>query len=167
MAKLVVLAVLMTMAAMQVAFVEVVSGYRTSITTMITMEDNGHCIPTTSGPICLRDGLQDNPRGGSCDRRQIPIQQLNHCQMHLMTSNLDYKLRMPAVEYPQRQQEHLSLCCNQLRQVEEQCQCEAIKQVLEQAQMQQAGGGQLGQMMKKARMLPNQCSLKYCSTTSV
>nr|ACS74804.1 preproalbumin PawS2 [Helianthus annuus]AGS32295.1 albumin precursor [Helianthus annuus] len=106
-------------------------------------------------PVCFPDGL-DNPRG--C---QIPIQKLNHCQMHL--ASFDYKLRM-AVENPKQQ--HLNLCCNQLQEVEKQCQCEAIKQVVEQAQkhLQQGQGGQqqVQQMVKKAQMLPNQCNLQ-CS----
>nr|AFQ93660.1 preproalbumin PawS1 [Wamalchitamia aurantiaca] len=172
MAKLVLAAVL-ALAAM-VAFVEV-SGYRrTSITTIttITMEDNGHCIqvPPMATEICFSDGL-DNPRGVSCDT-QVASQQLSHCKMHLTSSNLDYKLRMPAVENPkQKQQEHLSLCCNQLQQVEEQCQCEVIKQVVVEQARKQKQGGQLmmirevQQMLKKAQMLPNQCNLK-CSTTA-
>ncbi|KAM0007240.1 putative AAI/SS protein [Helianthus debilis subsp. tardiflorus] len=137
------------------AFVEVsVSGYKTSIST-ITIEDNGRCTKSIP-PICFPDGL-DNP--GGC---QIWIQQLNHCQMHL--TSFDYKLRM-AVENP-KQQHHLNLCCNQLQEVEKQCQCEAIKQVVEQAQkqLQQGQGGQqqVQQMVKKAQMLPNQCNLQ-CS----
>nr|ACS74805.1 preproalbumin PawS1 [Helianthus annuus]ACT34883.1 preproalbumin PawS1 [Helianthus annuus] len=150
MAKLIILVVLAIL-----AFVEVsVSGYKTSIST-ITIEDNGRCTKSIP-PICFPDGL-DNPRG--C---QIRIQQLNHCQMHL--TSFDYKLRM-AVENP-KQQQHLSLCCNQLQEVEKQCQCEAIKQVVEQAQkqLQQGQGGQqqVQQMVKKAQMLPNQCNLQ-CS----
>nr|AFQ93671.1 preproalbumin PawS1 [Viguiera phenax] len=136
------------------AFVEVsVSGYRTSIST-ITIEDNGRCTRSIP-PICFPDGL-DNP--GGC---QIRIQQLSHCQMHL--TSFDYKLRM-AVENPKQQ--HLNLCCNQLQEVEKQCQCEAIKQVVEQAQKQvqqgQGGQQQVQQMVKKALMLPNQCNLQ-CS----
>ncbi|KAJ0601404.1 putative bifunctional inhibitor/plant lipid transfer protein/seed storage helical [Helianthus annuus] len=114
----------------------------------------GGCIE--GSPVCFPDGL-DNPRG--C---QIPIQKLNHCQMHL--ASFDYKLRM-AVENP-KQQHHLNLCCNQLQEVEKQCQCEAIKKEVEQAQrqLQQGQGGQqqVQQMVKKALMLPNQCNLQ-CS----
>nr|AFQ93651.1 preproalbumin PawS1 [Helianthus schweinitzii] len=136
------------------AFVEVsVSGYKTSIST-ITIEDNGRCTKSIP-PICFPDGLDNT---GGC---QIRIQQLNHCQMHL--TSFDYKLRM-AVENPKQQ--HLNLCCNQLQEVEKQCQCEAIKQVVEQAQkqLQQGQGGQqqVQQMVKKAQMLPNQCNLQ-CS----
>nr|AFQ93659.1 preproalbumin PawS1 [Heliopsis helianthoides var. scabra] len=132
------------------AFVEV-SGYTTTTTT--TIEDNGRCRAGMFRSYCYMDGL-DNPRG--C---QIPIQQLNHCQMHL--TSFDYKLRM-AVENPQQQ--HLGLCCNQLQQVQEQCQCEAIKEVLEQAfsYTQGAQGQMMERMVQKAQMLPNQCNLR-CS----
>nr|AIW56804.1 PawS1e precursor [Zinnia haageana] len=170
------------------AFVEV-SGYRTSITT-VAIQDNGLCTilpwppylevcgldglqdiqdngPCYSYQSCFPDGLGDNPRE-QCDR-QIPIQQLNHCQMHL-TSSFGYKLRMPMEN--SKQQQHLSLCCKQLQQVEEQCQCKAIGQVAKQAlkQLPQQAGGQqqqqqqmmAEQMLKKAQNLPNQCNLK-CS----
>nr|AFQ93672.1 preproalbumin PawS1 [Iostephane heterophylla] len=142
------------------AFVEVsVSGYKTSIST-ITIEDNGRCT-RSNPPICYPDGL-DNP--GGC---QIRIQQLSHCQMHLtQRTSFDYKLRMVVNPRQQEQQQHLNLCCNQLQEVERQCQCEAIKQVAEQAQkqLQQGQGGQqqVQQMVKKALMLPNQCNLQ-CS----
>nr|AFQ93665.1 preproalbumin PawS1 [Tilesia baccata] len=163
------LAVLVVVLAVMVTFVEV-SGYRTTIATF-TVEDNGDChwIPAPPFFMCTPDGLDDNRKGSreQCDKKQISIQQLNHCEMHLTSSSsFDYKLMM-AVENPQ-QEEHLSLCCNQLRQVEEKCQCEAIKQVVEQAQKQQQQGGRQGQKMmreqmrKKAQMLPNQCNLK-CS----
>nr|AIW56801.1 PawS1a precursor [Zinnia haageana] len=126
--------------------------------------DNGICFKDPFGStLCAPDGLGDNPRE-QCDR-QIPIQQLNHCQMHL-TRSFGYKLRTMAVENP-IQQQHLSLCCNQLQQVEEQCQCKAVRQVAKQAlkQLQQQPGGQqriMKQMLKKAQNLPNECSLK-CS----
>nr|AEK64771.1 preproalbumin PawS2 [Parthenium hysterophorus] len=111
----------------------------------------GGCIE--GSPVCFPDGL-DNPR--DC---QVSIQQLNHCEMHL--TSFEYKLRM-AVENPKQQ--HISLCCNQLQQVQEQCQCEAIEEVVEHVrmQLQQRQGGQqkTEQMLRKARMLPNQCNLR-------
>nr|AIW56802.1 PawS1b precursor [Zinnia haageana] len=141
------------------AFLEA-SSYRTSITT-VAIQDNGSCQPLLWGRFCFPDGLRDNPRE-QCDR-QISILQLNHCQMRLTTS-FDY---MMAVENP-KQQEHLNLCCKQLQQVQEQCQCEAVRQVAKQAlkQLQQQPGGQkrimAEQVVKTAQTLPNKCNLK-CS----
>ncbi|XP_022008275.1 2S albumin-like [Helianthus annuus] len=62
---------------------------------------------------------------------------------------------------PMVEQQRLNLCCNQLKEVEEDSQCEAIKQVVKQVPKQQHGG-QLLQVLKKAQMLPNQCNIK-CS----
>nr|QED39617.1 PawS-like 1 albumin precursor [Ratibida columnifera] len=154
MAKVVVVA--LAMAAMILAFDEV-AGYTTTTTT--TTEDNGSRIWVPGlGPVYEEDGL-DNRRG-SC---QIQIQELSHCQMHLTSPSFDYRLRM-AVENP-KQQQHLDLCCNQLRQVGEECQCEAIKQLVgRQLQKKQGYGKQqvLEQIAKKAQMLSNQCNLQ-CS----
>nr|AFQ93662.1 preproalbumin PawS1 [Philactis zinnioides] len=137
------------------AFVEV-SGYTTSISTT-TIEENGGRLCVPPGCFRLPDGL-DNPREQQCDSSRIPF--LSHCEMYL-TSFDDYKLRM-AVENP-KQHHHLSLCCNQLQQVQEQCQCEAIEQVLGQAYYKQGGQGQMMErMVQKAKMLPNQCNLQ-CS----
>nr|ARD06065.1 PawS-like protein 1a [Tetragonotheca texana] len=110
-----------------------VSAYKTTIITT-TVEDNG---------VIILDGL-DNRRGSQeqC-RRQISTQQLNHCQMHLTQ--------------PQQQQ-HLQQCCSQLRRVSEQCQCDAIQQVFDEA-WQQGGGMEMQQMMSKAQRLPNDCRL--------
>nr|ARD06052.1 PawS-like protein 1a [Senecio pinnatifolius var. maritimus] len=152
-----------------IAFSEV-SAYKTTITTT-TIDDNGSLvyqidglektsITTTdedNGLLGITDGL-DNPSGSTNQcRRQIQGQQLNHCQMHITQP---------------RQQQHLQMCCNQLRQVEEQCQCEAIQKVVQQTLQQQQQGGRRGtqgiqqrQILEKAQMIPNQCNLEiqdYC-----
>nr|AFQ93666.1 preproalbumin PawS1 [Sabazia liebmannii] len=150
------LALVLAMAAI-VAFVEV-SGYKTTITTITTEDTNGGCYSLPLPPFYFCPNGLDNRKGSSvqCDR-QIPIQQLNHCQMHLTQG-----------QGQQQQQQHLNLCCNQLQQVKEQCQCEAIKQVAKQAQRQLQGGQQqMEQMLRKVQMLPNQCNLevKKCQST--
>nr|ARD06063.1 PawS-like protein 1a [Echinacea purpurea] len=114
-----------------------VSAYRTTI---ITVEDNGIV------PVII-DGL-DNPWG----RRQIPIEQLNHCQMHLTQG-----IRRPFQQ--QQQQQHLQQCCSQLKQVDPQYQCDAIQQVFAEARVQ--GGRQaVSQIASKAQRLPNDCGLE-------
>ncbi|MFS7929120.1 putative bifunctional inhibitor/plant lipid transfer protein/seed storage helical [Helianthus anomalus] len=95
----------------------VVSAYRTTITT--TIEDN-HM-------IALWDGL-DNPEE-QC-RSHITTLQLNHCQMHLTQDiTFDKTARRPC----QKEQQHLQQCCSELKEVNPQCQCDAIQQVLTQA----------------------------------
>nr|ARD06057.1 PawS-like protein 1a [Buphthalmum salicifolium] len=151
--------------AAMVAFAEV-SAYRTTIiTTTTTIEDNGFP-PYVDG---LPTELEDNSKGSQerC-RNQIQDQQLNHCHLHLTQgpSFEDSMLLRMAVENPtQQDQHHLQQCCDQLKQVNEQCRCEAIKKVVQKAQMQQLQGGQQQQqqvqhMLKKAQMLPNQCNLQ-------
>ncbi|CAH1450242.1 unnamed protein product [Lactuca virosa] len=71
---------------------------------------------------------------------------------------------------PSQQQGGLQLCCQELQYVNEQCQCEAVKEAFREAQkMQQQQQGQQGgsfgskqirQMMQKAQNLPNQCKLQ-------
>nr|ARD06076.1 PawS-like protein 1b [Hymenopappus tenuifolius] len=144
------LALLLALTLTAIVAFSAVSAYRTTITTT-TIEDNGLVPPVYDGldnglipPIA--DGLQDNNRRGSGEQcgRQISSEQLNHCEMHLTR--------------PQEQQ-HLQQCCSQLRRVSEQCQCDAIQQVFDQAR-QQGGAGQMQQMLSKAQRLPNDCRLE-------
>nr|ARD06070.1 PawS-like protein 1b [Dimorphotheca sinuata] len=141
-----------------VAFSEV-SAYTTTITTT-TIEDNGGTWSTVDSlPVPVEE----------C-RSQIQGQLLNHCQMHLTQgTSFDHKLMMPVSREQQQQQEELQLCCNQLRQVDEQCQCQAIQQAFNQAQIQQQQqdvpygrqqSGQMQQILRKTQMLPNQCKLQ-------
>ncbi|PWA83968.1 PawS-like protein 1a [Artemisia annua] len=106
-----------------------------------------------------------NTRGSKSSQEQcqgqIQLQELNFCQLHLMMSaSFDDKLMMPVEN--QRQQDqlpHLQMCCSQLRNVQTQCQCEAIQELFDQARKQ---GGQLQmlQKLRKAQMLPKDCNLQ-------
>ncbi|KAI7736197.1 hypothetical protein M8C21_007978 [Ambrosia artemisiifolia] len=119
-----------------------VSAYKTTIVTTI-VEDNGLVPP-------LLDGL-DNPQE-QC-RSQIQSQQLDHCQMHLTQG-----IQNPRRPF-QREQQHLQQCCSQLNQVNPECQCDAIRQVFNEARRQ---GGQraISQIASKAQRLPNDCGLE-------
>nr|ARD06075.1 PawS-like protein 1b [Cosmos bipinnatus] len=88
------------------------------------------------------DGLDNGKRFGEQCRSQIPIEQLNHCKMHLT------------------QEQHLQQCCNQLKQVSEQCQCAAIQQAFSKAWQQEGGLQKVSQIASKAYKLPNDCGLK-------
>nr|AII01837.1 PawS-like preproalbumin 1 [Espeletia schultzii] len=125
------------------AFYEV-SAYKTTIITT-TIEDNG-LLP-------VLDGL-DNRRGSQeqC-RSQVSIQQLNHCEMHL-TQGMVVNPRRPF----QQEQQHLQQCCSQLKRVSEQCQCDAIQQVYDEAR-QQGEVTEMRQMLSKAERLPTDCRL--------
>nr|ARD06059.1 PawS-like protein 1a [Gaillardia pulchella] len=118
------------------------------------LEDNGWGRPKF-------DGLGDNGRySGEC-RRQIPMEQLNHCQMHLSQQQQLGILKMVVNPRKQQQQEqqHLQQCCSQLQQVSPQCQCEAIQQVFDESR-QHADVIRMRQMLSKAERLPSDCSLE-------
>ncbi|KAM0070769.1 putative bifunctional inhibitor/plant lipid transfer protein/seed storage helical [Helianthus anomalus] len=121
-----------------------VSAYTTTITTTTTntVQDNDM--------IALWDGL-DNPQE-QC-RSQVSTKQLNHCQMHLTQGIMNP--RRPF----QKEQQHLQQCCSQLKQVNPQCQCDAIQQVLTQAR-QQSGPRTVPQIESKAQRLTNDCGLE-------
>nr|GEV41506.1 hypothetical protein [Tanacetum cinerariifolium] len=89
-----------------VAFSEV-SAYTTITTTTITDDDFSNTRGSQTYQQC---------------RRQIPVQEVNHCEMHLTQGTS--QIRMPVES---QQMPHLQLCCNQLQNIEQECQCEAIR----------------------------------------
>ncbi|KAI3828314.1 hypothetical protein L1987_02414 [Smallanthus sonchifolius] len=118
--------------------VSAVSAYRTTIITT-TIEDN-------------RRGSQEHCHS------QIPIQQLNHCEMHLTQGIISGPMVVIPRRPFQQEQQHLEQCCSQLQRVNEQCQCDAIQQVFDEAR-QQGGVMEMRQMLSKAERLPTDCRL--------
>ncbi|KAI7738450.1 hypothetical protein M8C21_010281, partial [Ambrosia artemisiifolia] len=128
---------------------------------------------------CQIGSNYDIPFRGSQQCRQSEIQRpVSQCQRYVeqqMQSDMPY-LQRPG----QRQQEQpgLQQCCNELQNVQRECQCEAVKEVArrvmrqpqyqhqqQQRQQQREQRGQFGgQEMEIARRviqnLPNQCSLE-------
>ncbi|XP_024980428.1 2S seed storage protein-like [Cynara cardunculus var. scolymus] len=142
MAKLIVLA--FTIATL-LAFA---SAHRTIITT--TIEDDTFDINTSS-------------RKDQC-MQHLQSQQLQQCQRYLQQPNQSpFGLPNP------QQQQALQQCCQELRNIDEQCACKAVKQAFgevqqqQQQQQQQAGpfGSQQTQQLKqKAENLPNVCNVQ-------
>ncbi|XP_076920494.1 2S seed storage albumin protein-like [Bidens hawaiensis] len=143
----------------------VVSAYKTTIVTTIiegnkwTWPNNG--LDNGRGYIDgfgldngqgLVDGL-DNPTSS-----QIPIEQLNHCKMHL-TQGIIFD-KMAVRPFKHHQEQHLQQCCSQLKQVFEQCQCDAIQQVFSKAWQQKGGLHMVSEIASKAYKLPSDCGLK-------
>ncbi|CAH1450244.1 unnamed protein product [Lactuca virosa] len=97
--------------------------------------------------------------------QQLQGQRFNQCQRYLAQGQSRYE-----EDNRSQQQGGLQLCCQELQYVDEQCQCEAVKEAFREAQkMQQQQQGQQGgsfgskqirQMMQKAQNLPNQCKLQ-------
>ncbi|KAL8237778.1 hypothetical protein R6Q59_018859 [Mikania micrantha] len=115
----------------------------------------------------------DNPvsRQRQCSQ-QLQGQRLNQCRMYLQQGQSPYEVDIRR----QGQQQRVQQCCQELQNIDEQCQCEAIKQVFRDVQQQQQGqqvgpfGGQRTQQLKqKAQTLPNVCNLqtRRCQIGSV
>ncbi|KAK3024301.1 hypothetical protein RJ639_043163 [Escallonia herrerae] len=108
---------------------------------------------------------EENPRGGGSRQRcqEQFQQQLRHCQMYMRQGSpydAGLALAMVVGVNPQQQQ-HLRECCQQLRNIDEECRCEAIRQMVRQQQM--GGGSQQEQMQgmaQKAQYLPRRCNME-------
>ncbi|XP_059664173.1 2S sulfur-rich seed storage protein 2-like [Cornus florida] len=108
---------------------------------------------------------EENPRGQQSCREQIQRQreQLRHCAQYLSSQRRPYDeepLRMVTNQQQQQQQE-LRQCCNQLENMDEQCRCEAIRQVLRRQQERgELEGEEMQQVAQRARSLPSRCNLR-------
>nr|XP_043620134.1 uncharacterized protein LOC122591981 [Erigeron canadensis] len=138
MAKLTLLALAFT------ALVAFATAHTTIVTTIVEDEN-----PFSQSPRC---------------RQKLQMQRLDKCQMYLQQGQSPY---VSEVQIGLRKGQHQleQQCCQQLQNVESQCQCEAVQQVLEDAQrMQGQQQGQFGfqqqQMEQKAQRLPQQCRLQ-------
>nr|ARD06053.1 PawS-like protein 1a [Ligularia przewalskii] len=147
---------LVTLAFVAIVTISVVSAYRSTITTT-TIEDNGMYRHSEDS---LLDSRGSRPE--QC-RRQIPFQEVNHCQMHLMEGiDFDEKLKMVVddIRRPMQEEHHLQQCCTQLKNLEQECQCDAIQEVFDEARQQGGGVIKMRQMLSKAQNLPNDCKLQ-------
>nr|XP_043631032.1 2S seed storage protein-like [Erigeron canadensis] len=134
----------LALAAFVVILFTEVSSHRTTITTTTTTNDD--------------NPFWDQPQ--YC-QRQIPIQEVNYCQMHLtqgIISSLDMVVenRRPS---KQTQQGLRQQCCNQLNRVEAECQCNAIQIAYDEARVQ-GDVIQMRQMLSKAYSLMKDCDLQ-------
>ncbi|XP_076920492.1 2S seed storage albumin protein-like [Bidens hawaiensis] len=163
--------VLFALAFMAIA-VSVGSAYKTTIVTRsisnrgLIMDGISNSFPTKYNGLCICDGISNtNYNGHGARTARIPIQQLNHCKMHL-TQGIIFD-KMVGRPFQQQQAQHLEQCCRQLKQVNEQCQCDAIQQLFNEA-VQPQGGVAVAQMFRKAKKLSNECKLEVqkCSLVS-
>ncbi|KAI3509969.1 hypothetical protein L1887_25494 [Cichorium endivia] len=109
---------------------------------------------------------EENPVSRQQCSRQIQGQRFNQCQRYLQQGGQSWYEQ----DNRSQQQGSLQSCCQELQNVDEQCQCEAVKEAFRQAQrMQQQQQGQQGrsygsqqvqQIRQKAQNLPNQCQLQ-------
>ncbi|PWA57507.1 seed storage albumin 6 precursor [Artemisia annua] len=137
MAKLIVLALAFA------AIVAFASAYTTIVTT--TIDDQ---IPYTQ-------------QSQQC-RQQLQQKQFNQCHMYLQQGQGMFEDNRSGQK---QQSQILQQCCNELQNVRQQCQCEAVKQVFRDVQQiqGQVGAQQIRQLKQKAQNLPNQCDLQVQS----
>ncbi|KAF5781090.1 putative bifunctional inhibitor/plant lipid transfer protein/seed storage helical [Helianthus annuus] len=115
----------------------------------------------------------ENPISGQrqCSQR-IQGQRLNQCRMFLQQGqNIPREFDNPQMGRQQQEQQLLQQCCQELQNIDQQCQCEAVKQVFREAQQQvqqQQGpqsvpflhSQQAQRLKQKAQILPNVCNLQ-------
>ncbi|KAL7593074.1 2S seed storage protein [Lactuca sativa] len=96
--------------------------------------------------------------------------QFNQCQSFIQRQMGSYGTLLMSVSKQGQQAQGLELCCNELQNVEEECQCVAMQEVYRQLQKQQQQGSQQrgrrgGQpqtqdLQQIVQNLPNQCKLE-------
>nr|GEX66165.1 2S seed storage protein-like [Tanacetum cinerariifolium] len=138
MAKLIVLALAFA------ALVAFASAYTTIVTT--TIDDQQ--IPYT--------------RQSQQCQQQLQQKQFNQCHMYLQQGQGFFEDNRSGQK---QQSQILQQCCNELQNVHQQCQCEAVKQVFQDVQQiqGQVGAQQIRQLKQKAQKLPNKCNLQVQS----
>ena len=115
------------------------TAFRTTITTVDVDEDIEN---------------QQGRRGESCRQQAQRQQNLNECQRYM-------REQCQSGSYDgnnQQQQEQFEQCCQQLRQMDERCRCEGLRQAVRQQQGEMRGE-EMREVMECARDLPNQCRL--------
>ncbi|GFP96531.1 hypothetical protein PHJA_001797200 [Phtheirospermum japonicum] len=95
-------------------------------------------------------------------QRQLQGRRFRSCQRYLSQRGRPYTEEEEVIENPGQQQQQLQECCQQLRNVNEQCRCEAIKHAVRQLQQQegQQQTGQSQQVYQRATDLPRKCNMR-------
>nr|ALO17642.1 seed storage albumin 6 precursor [Helianthus annuus] len=142
MAKLILLAIAF---ASVVAFV---SAHTTIITTTIIDDDDQN--PISQQQEC---------------RQRVQEREFNQCESYLLEGQTSFDDNKHKKKHQEQEQEQgLQQCCNELQNVDKECQCEAVKKVFRDVQHQRGGGDygsqEIQQLKHKAQNLPNQCKLK-------
>ncbi|KAM4103002.1 hypothetical protein ACJW30_06G045900 [Castanea mollissima] len=99
----------------------------------------------------------DDRQGDRECREQLQEQQyLNECQRHLRQQSQSGRVDEDTTGFGERQQR--KQCCRQLRQMDRDCRCEGLNEMIRR-QRDQFQGQELREMMQIAENLPNECNL--------
>ncbi|XP_062080647.1 2S seed storage albumin protein-like [Humulus lupulus] len=106
----------------------------------------------------------ENPEPYQRCEEQIRRQNLRQCQQYIREGRGQYgvlEFNNEAENYiSSSQTQELQQCCNQLKRMDQQCQCEAMTHIMRQQrrqQGQQLSGERLQQMVQRAQNLPRVC----------
>ncbi|KAJ8542928.1 hypothetical protein K7X08_005451 [Anisodus acutangulus] len=100
-------------------------------------------------------------QGSQRCQEQIQRQRLNHCRMYLSRShqyNGDELSMVTNDDESNQAQEHLQQCCQELRNMDTQCRCQALRRMVSQERGTQ--GQQAERMLGRARYLPRMCNIQ-------
>ncbi|XP_057770094.1 2S seed storage albumin protein-like [Salvia miltiorrhiza] len=98
---------------------------------------------------------------GRC-RGEIERQRLSSCQQYLIDGS---RFDSTPQEEGRGWREAFPRCCDELEQINQQCRCEAVKQVaMEQREAGALQGREMREMMQTAQRLPSLCRIspQYC-----
>ncbi|KAK3199506.1 hypothetical protein Dsin_022921 [Dipteronia sinensis] len=131
--------------------------YRTTITTVEIDEESSRW---------------DRPGSQQQCSEEIEQRDLSDCEQYITQSSRGQGRAMMVTDgaNPQRQSQYLQQCCNQIRQVDDKCQCSALKQIVQEGQQngRQGRGQEQKQMVDRAQTVVSQCKLpQRCEWQSV
>ncbi|KAK2639527.1 hypothetical protein Ddye_027322 [Dipteronia dyeriana] len=130
--------------------------YRTTITTVEIDEENSRW---------------DRPGSQQQCREEIQQRDLSDCEQYITQSRGQGRVMMMTDgANPERQSQSLQQCCKQMRQLDDKCQCSALKQIVQEGQQygRQGRGPEQMQMMERAQTVVSQCNLpQRCEWQSV
>ncbi|XP_077252714.1 2S seed storage albumin protein-like [Tasmannia lanceolata] len=86
-------------------------------------------------------------------RREVSMEQMRECRQYLQSGRRQV-LRGGVIN-----QQVPQMCCERLRQVREDCRCEAVKQMAEE-QMGELRGEEMQEMIRRAENLPDMCGMR-------
>ncbi|KAI3716240.1 hypothetical protein L6452_23444 [Arctium lappa] len=115
----------------------------------------------------LQTRKQCNIKTGNQCRQEVQGRQFNRCQKYLERQITGGGYLMSAV-WDRKQGGEVEQCCEELRNVDVECQCEAMKEVMREAQRAEQRRPEMGEMQRVVEDLKNQCNLEVeqCQVTS-
>uniref|UniRef100_A0A6N2MIR2 Bifunctional inhibitor/plant lipid transfer protein/seed storage helical domain-containing protein n=1 Tax=Salix viminalis TaxID=40686 RepID=A0A6N2MIR2_SALVM len=139
------------LASLLLALIGNASSYRTTVTTVEFDDQSG-----------------GRGRSGSC-QEQIRRAELGSCEQYVSQSRPRIALR--GTHSSRGDQGHAQQCCQQIRQVDRQCQCDALRSMIEEQTQQQQRRRpeqeETTEVMRRATEIQRQCGLPDCQSQSI